>query len=227
MSTRTTSPRERSWPVPVALAGLSAIPLTAGTLRLVQLAGGPALVPADDRFAGFPLPLVVHIVGAAVYALGGILQLVPRLRRRHPAWHRRAGRVLVVAGLLVAISALWLTLFFEPQPGTGDLAYVFRLVFGSALAGCLVLGFSAVRRRDIAAHRAWMVRAYAIAMAAGTQAFTEGFGGAMFGTGVLATDLAKGAGWVINLAVAEWAVRRSVRPHRPAATGRPRTGALA
>ena len=39
--------------------------LTAGTLRLVQLAGGPELVPADDRFAGFPLPLVVHIVGAA------------------------------------------------------------------------------------------------------------------------------------------------------------------
>jgi hypothetical protein len=28
-----------------------------------------------------------------------------------PAWHRRAGRVLAVAGLLVAISAIWMTLF--------------------------------------------------------------------------------------------------------------------
>lgn len=205
------STRERSWPVPAALAVLSAIPLTAGTLRLIQLAGGPAVIPADHRFASFPLPLVVHIVGATAYALAGILQFVPRFRARHLTWHRRAGRVLAVAGLLVAISALWMTLFYQAQPGTGDLLYVLRLVFGSAMAACLVLGFAAVRRRDITAHRAWMTRAYAIALAAGTQAFTEGIGNAVFGTGELRGDLAKGAGWVINLAVAEWAIRRPAR----------------
>jgi uncharacterized membrane protein len=223
--------RERSWPVPVVLVALSAIPLAAGTLRLIQLAGGPPVIPADHRFAGFPLPLVVHIVGATTYALVGILQFVPRFRRRHLAWHRRAGRVLAVAGLLVAISALWLTLFYQAQPGTGDLLYVFRLVFGSAMAACLVRGFTAIRRRDIAAHRAWMIRAYAIGLAAGTQALTEGIGGAIFGTGMLAADLAKGAGWVINLAVAEWALRRPARRHparrRPALpTGPQQAGAL-
>src|SRR3954462_2272553 len=108
----------RRWLVPLALVALSAIPLTAGTLRLIQLAGGPAVIPADHRFAGFPLPLVGHIVGATTYALVGILQVVPRFPRRPPAWHRRAGRMLAVAGLLVAISALWLTLFYEAQPGT-------------------------------------------------------------------------------------------------------------
>ena len=198
----------RSWPVPVALVALSVIPLTAGTLRLVQLAGGPELIPADHRFAGFPAPLVLHIVGAAFYAVVGTLQFVPRFRRRHPTWHRRAGRVLALAGLMVATSALWMTLLYSQKPGTGDLLYVLRLMFASAMAGCLVLGFAAIRRRDIAAHRAWMIRAYAIALGAGTQAFTEGIGGALFGTGELRGDLAKGAGWVINLAVAEWAIRR-------------------
>ena len=206
------STRERSWPVPVALVALSAIPLTAGTLRLIQLAGGPDVLPADHRFAGFPIPLVVHILAAAMFALAGILQFVPRFRRRHRVWHRRAGRGLVVAGLLVASSALWLTLFYEAQPGTGEALFVFRLVFGSALAACLVLGVAAVRRGDIATHRAWMMRAYAIGLGAGTQVFTEGIGGAIFGTGVLAGDLAKGAAWVINLAVAEWLLRR--RPAR-------------
>jgi uncharacterized membrane protein len=220
------SARERSWPVPVALVALSAIPLTAGTLRLIQLAGGPAVIPADHRFAGLPFALVVHIVGATMFALAGIVQLAPRFRRRHPAWHRRAGRVVAVAGLLVAISALWLTLFYEAQPGTGGLLYVLRLVFGSALAACLVLGVAAVRRGDIATHRAWMVRAYAIALAAGTQVFTEGFGGALFGTGVLAADLAKGAGWVINLAVAEWVLRRSARRRLAISTGPQQAGAL-
>jgi uncharacterized membrane protein YozB (DUF420 family) len=218
--------RTRSWPVPVTLVALSAIPVTAGTLRLIQLAGGPAVIPADHRFAGFPLPLVMHIVGATVYALVGILQLVPRFRRRHLTGHRRAGRALAVAGLLVAVSALWMTLFYEAQPGTGDLLYLLRLAFASAMATCLVLGFTAVRRRDIAAHRAWMIRAYAIGLAAGTQAFTEGIGGAIFGTGVLAADLAKGAGWVINLAVAEWAVRRPAGRRPALLTGPRRAGAL-
>jgi len=90
--------RQRSWPVPAALVALSFIPVAAGALRLVQLAGGPALMPADHRFADFPLPLVVHIVGATTYALVGVLQFVPRFRRRHPGWHRRAGRVLTLPG---------------------------------------------------------------------------------------------------------------------------------
>ena len=153
----------------------------AGALRLLQLSGGPEVLPADPRFAGLALPLVIHIAGATTYALLGALQFAPRFRRRHWAWHRRAGRVLAVAGLCVAGSALWMTLAYSPKPGTGDLLFVLRLTFASAMAGFLALGFNAARRRDIPAHRAWMIRAYAIGLAAGTQAFTEGFGGALWG----------------------------------------------
>ncbi len=160
----------------------------------------------STRERSWPVPV-------ALVALVGILQFVPRYRRRHLAWHRRAGRVLAVAGLLVAISALWMTLFYAAQPGTGDLLYVLRLLFASAMAACLVLGFAAVRRRDIAAHRAWMIRAYAIGLAAGTQIFTQGIGGALLGPGVLDTDLANGAAWVINLPMAELALRRPARRH--------------
>jgi hypothetical protein len=113
--------------------------------------------------------------------------------------------------LLVAGSALWMTLCYEAKPGTGGVLFVLRLVFGSAMVGSLVLGVTTVRAGNIAAHRAWMIRAYAIGLAAGTQAFTEGIGGAIFGTGVHAADLAKGAGWAINLAIAEWTIRRPAR----------------
>jgi len=202
--------QRRGWPVPAALVALSVIPLAAGSLRLVQLAGGPDLITADDRFTGLPAALVVHVLGAAVFALVGAFQFVPRFRR-HRTWHRRAGRLVTGAGLAVAVSALWLTLFYEAQRGTGELLYVLRLGFASAMAASLLLGVTAIRRRDIAAHRAWMIRAYAIGLAAGTQAFTEGIAGAIFGTGELRMDLAKGAGWVINLAVAECAIRRPAR----------------
>ena len=56
-----------------------------------------------------------------------------------------------------------------------------------------------------------MIRAYALGLGAGTQVFTEGFAGALFGTGEIRGDLAKAAGWVINLAVAEWTIGRPAR----------------
>ena len=61
-----------------------------------------------------------------------------------------------------------------------------------------------------------MIRAYAIALAAGTQAITEGVGGAIFGTAGIRGDLAKASAWVINLAVAEWVIRRPARATRRA-----------
>ena len=191
--------RQRGWRVPTALVALSLIPVLAGTARLVELGGGPAVIPADARFAASPLPVAVHIVCAAVYAILGALQFAAGFRRRRPGWHRAAGRVLVVAGLGVALSALWLTLFFPPQPDSGVLLFVLRVGFGSAM----------VPSPRLATHRAWMTRAYAIALAAGTQAFTEGIGGAALGHSAFALDASRGAAWVINLAVAEWVIRRS------------------
>ena len=209
-----TGRRRSGWRVPVALLALAAVPLTAGTLRLVQLAGGPAVIPADDRFVGFPVALVVHILGAAVFALLGAVQLTPYLRRHHRTWHRRSGRVTAAAGLAVAASALWLTLFTPPQPGTGTLLLVLRLVLAPAMAATLVLGVAAIRRGDVGAHRAWMVRGYALGLGAGTQVLTQGVAEAVVGTGELRLDLARGSAWVINLAVAEWAIRGPGRRRR-------------
>jgi uncharacterized membrane protein len=207
--------RRRAWPVTALLLVLAAIPVTSGALRLVQLAGGPAIMPADQRFTVSPAAVVLHVVASAVFALVGAFQFLPRLRSHGRNWHRRVGRVVAGAGLLVAGSALWLTLGYPPQPGTGGLLHVARLAVGSATAASLVLGVVAIRRRDLTAHRAWMIRAYALALGAGTQVFTGGFGGAVFGTGVLASDLEKIAGWVINLIVAEYVIR-----HRPRRTRR-------
>jgi uncharacterized membrane protein len=196
-----------SWRVPAALLVLSAIPVVAGSLRLLEIAGGPQLLPANPRIDAVPAPVVVHIVAAAVFAILGVFQFSARLRRRRPSWHRRSGRVLVGAGLAVAGSGLWMTLFYTGAPG-GQLLWAVRILVGSAMAAFIVLGFTAIRRRDIAAHRAWMIRAYALAVGAGTQVFTQGVGEALFGTGELSTALSVSAGWVINVAVAEWVIRR-------------------
>jgi uncharacterized membrane protein len=208
-------PRGGWWVAPALLA-LAVIPVAGGTGRLLELLGGPEILAADARFAASPVPLVVHILAAVVYAVLGAFQFSARLRRRHPGWHRRAGRLLLVVGLAVAFSGLWMTLAYPRKEGTGDLLWAARLLAGSGMGASLVLGLVAIRNRDIARHRAWMTRAYALALGAGTQAFTVGFGEAVFGAGVLPHDLMMDAAWVINLAVAEWVIRRPAvrRPER-------------
>lgn len=193
--------------VPAALIILSLIPVIAGSLRVLEIAGGPHLLPTNPRIDAVPAPVVVHVIAASVYAILGAFQFSARLRRRRPHWHRRSGRLLVGAGMLVALSGLWMTLFYAGAPG-GDLLWAARLLAGTAMAVWIVLGVTAIRRRDLTAHRAWMIRAYALAVAAGTQAFTQGVGEALFGTSELSTALSVSSGWVVNAAAAECVIRR-------------------
>jgi uncharacterized membrane protein YozB (DUF420 family) len=211
MKARTAVNRKSStWLVPAGLVVLSSFPLIFGALRLAELAGGPQTMPANPLFVATPWPVVVHIVSAAVYALVGAFQFVTGYRKRQFALHRAAGRVLVVCGMLVALSGLWMTLFFPRPSGPNDLLYALRLVFSSAMVVSLILGFEAIiRRRDVLGHRAWMMRAFAIGLGAATQVLTgmvESF--VVSQPTPLSTALAQGAAWVINLAVAEWAIRR-------------------
>lgn len=195
----------------LGLLALVAVPLIAGALRLVQLAGGPDLMAADPRFDAVKVALVLHIVGSACFVVGGVPQFLPRFRRAHRAWHRRAGRLLVVTGLVITGSALWLTLFCDPKPGTGDLLFVVRLVVALGMTFSIVRGFVAIRRRNVRSHRAWMIRAYALGLGAGTQVFTVGLAEALLEPSVLDGDLAMSAAWAINLLVAEWIIRRPTR----------------
>ena len=122
-----------------------------------------------------------------------------------------------MCGLLVGLSTLWMTLFYPWPKGDGALLYALRLLFGSAMVVSIVLGFAAIRRRDMIRHRAWMMRGYAIGLGAGTQVLTQLAGSLIAGLpSELSGALLLGAGWVINLAVAEWAIRK--RPARPART---------
>ncbi len=205
-----------TWRVPIALVALGTVPVIAGALRLVELSGGTTAMASDARYDATPLPVVLHILCAAGFAILGAFQFAPRLRRRRTGWHRRAGRVLVVAGLGVALSALWLNQYFPRAGATREVLYPLRLAFGVAMVTTLVLGFLAARRRDFAHHRAWMIRSFAIGLVAGTQVFTLGIGGAVLGTGDLTTALLLAAAWGINLAVAERAIRTRPRRRTPA-----------
>ena len=201
------------WWVPAGLILLSVLPITFGVIRLIQLFSGAEITPANARFFASPSPVVIHIISSAIYALLGAFQFVSRLWQRGIKWHRWVGRPLLPFGLLVGFSGLWMTVFY---PRTDNLLYMFRLFFGSGMILSIILGFISIRRRDVTQHQAWMTRAYAIGMGAATQVLTGMAGALILGkVNEFENALLMGAAWVINLAVAEWSIRKdSIRQTR-------------
>jgi uncharacterized membrane protein YozB (DUF420 family) len=204
------------WLIPIGLIALSAFPVAASTFRIAQLAIGAEITPENARFFASPLPVVLHIISAGIYSILGAFQFAPGFRRRRSRWHHTAGRLLVPSGLIVALSGLWMAHFYPWPDGDGELLYGLRLLFGSAMVLFIVFGVAAIRRRDFVRHGDWMIRAYAIGLGAGTQVLTLLAWFILYGTpDEFRRALLMGAGWVINLAVAEWIIRRRLaRPRR-------------
>src|SRR3569833_1900170 len=120
------------WLAPLGLLLLGMLPVIAGAFRLEQLAGISDAMPANPRFSPMPLPVVVHIMSAPALSLLGPLQFAAGFRRRWPTWHRVAGRLLVACALLVALTGLWMTLFYASPEGTRTQQNNTQNKFGSA-----------------------------------------------------------------------------------------------
>lgn len=196
-----------AWLVPAGLVLLSLVPSAMGVVRLAGFVLGRATLPDHARLAMYAPLVAVHAATAMVFALLGALQFSAPLRRR--AFHGLAGRVLVPAGALAAVTGIWLAISM-PEPAEHiPLLRTFRVLAGLATLTCLAEGLLALSHRDYAAHGAWLTRAYALFAAAGTQVFT------LLPYMTLAQQKSPGvssalllSGWVINLAVAEIVIRR-------------------
>ncbi|WP_100444185.1 DUF2306 domain-containing protein [Glycomyces xiaoerkulensis] len=200
----------RQWPIAAGLIALALVPVLAGAVRIGEIATGAAETAANARFLRAPLPVVLHIVGALVYSIVGAFQFLPRLRSRRTAWHRFAGRYLLVpTGIIVAATGLWMTAFYEVPAVDGGALAVSRYIVGGSMLAFIALGIAAIARRDTVAHGAWMLRAYALAMGAGTQVLTSVPFLLMFGEPDVFWRLVQmDAGWLINIVVAEWVIAR-------------------
>jgi uncharacterized membrane protein len=213
LQAKTRKQSKREWLIPIGLILLSLVPVIAGAARIVELSSGAEITTNNARFFASPVPVVAHIITVTLYSMLGAIQFVPSLRNKKVGWHRNAGRLLVPSGLVAALSGLWMTQFYPWPQFDGIWLYGLRLIFGPAMLLSLILGYAAARRKDFKGHSAWMIRAYAIGLGAGTQVFTH-IPVMLYPSiqGELARTLMMGAGWVINLAVAEWVIRKpSVR----------------
>jgi hypothetical protein len=197
---------QRPLPLVLMLFILTFIPLASAPVRMFQILTDQ--LPADAiKFTTVPWTLFFHALGGLAFGLAGPLQFAGALKTRFGWFHKFTGRIFVIAGVFLALSALRLLIEF-PHDST------WVLVSARAAAACgklftITLALNAVWDRNFAQHRAWMIRTYALGMGAATISFIQLpifliRGKAL--EGYLADSLFV-LSWVINLTLAEIVIR--------------------
>ena len=169
--------------------------------------------PPDAHFSRYIFPLRFHIAGGIGALLAGPWQFSQKLRARALNLHRWIGRFYLVEVAVGSIGGFAMATVSEEGLPT-------HLGFGILALLWFFTGLQAyrmVRRGDIEAHRRWMIRNFALTLAAVTLRlylplmmavlrlpFREAY--------ITVSWLC----WVPNLVVAEWVVRQ--RRSIPAAT---------
>lgn len=171
----------------------------------------PALYFDEQRavYLAHQVPLYLHVTGAMLALATAPWQLSRTLRRRAPRVHRVLGRLFGAGVLVGGIGGLGLA----PTAFGGPVARVGFAALAVAWLSTTALGISAARRRDLATHRRWMVRAVALTFAAVTLRLYLVAWGSLDAAGLAPGTFAQAyaavawLAWVPNLAVA-WALTR-------------------
>jgi uncharacterized membrane protein len=119
----------------------------------------------DRRFAAHPVATLLHIVPGAIFLVLAPLQFLARVRDRHIRFHRWSGRLIVLAAWVSGVAGLYFGLFM-PFGGRGEAIAI--ALFGGLLLTSVSIGLVSIRRGQVARHREWMIRAFAVAIAIST-----------------------------------------------------------
>jgi uncharacterized membrane protein len=191
--------RKVGWTLTTVLA--TGIAMYAALVLLRPGFGAPFVA---DRRAVMPWALSAHLVGGLVALAIGPWQLNRRLRQRALGLHRWMGRGYVVAVAFGAFGGLALARVsmggFVTHVGFGLLAVLW--------ASATIQAYVRIRAGDQVEHRRWMIRSYALTLAAVTLRIDlplSQLAGIPFDEAYQAISWAC---WVPNLVVTEWLLLR-------------------
>lgn len=201
--TQTTS---KKWVAPVlwlvgALAIYSAIDrmqITFGALITGVMPGNAA----DMHYVKHALLISFHIIPGLLFLVLGPLQFIASVRKRWPKFHRVSGRIFILSGYITAVSAIAINIVFPPFGGLFKSIAVY--VFSIAQIVTLTIALQSILRRNIARHRVWMIRAFAIGLAISTMRIFFIPAYLLYGVpSDFTVGLGMWIGFLVNIAVAE------------------------
>ena len=181
----------------VGVAGYGAVAM------LLSLSG--QLPSMTHHFPDRTIGAAMHFGVGGFVLLIGPFQFLPRLRASKPTLHRWTGRLYVAGCLASGVAALVLA----PDAITGTVAQIgFTLL---AVFWIVTTSTALVRalQRKFAEHRRWMIRSYALTLAAVTLRIYLPSSFALDIPFETAYPIISFACWVPNAIIAEWMLRRT------------------
>ena len=189
----------------VAIAVFAPLQYVLNPLSELAAKGGEIAVTYASRPGWVHVAFYTHIVFGGLALLLSPVQLSSRVRARVPRLHRVTGRIVLVAIALAGTAGFVLSWFNTAGPigtaGFGTLAVLWVVFAG--------LGLRAILRRDVATHRRWMLRTFALTYAAVTLRLWLLALIPLLGDFASAYAVVPFLCWVPNLLVVEWLLRRS------------------
>lgn len=152
----------------LVIIGVAAVTRRSLVLLWPQRFSGGGANPAaalDSGFARHAALTFVHIFPGALFLVLAPFQFSHSFRQRHLQLHRWSGRVLVICGLIIGVTAL--TMSFKMNIG-GPNETAATTLFAIVFLICITKAYLYIRRKEVARHREWMIRAYGVGLGVAT-----------------------------------------------------------
>jgi uncharacterized membrane protein len=169
------------------------------------------LAEVDNKFGNLRFTTLLHVIPGGLFLLLAPIQFIPAIRNRYLRAHRWLGRALLIAVLISGAAGLFFGVF-HPIGGVREAIGI--VIFGTFLVVCVIRAYVAIRRGNVAMHREWMIRTFAVALAISTVRVVAS---ALDSTRAAAADpreqfvVSIWSGWLITIAAAELWIRYTRR----------------
>ena len=161
-----------------------------------------------NMFAERPIGSLGHLLGGGIALAVGVFQFNRTLRNRFLNLHRWMGRIYVLACWVGGLAGLYGALYTQGTPAA-------RFGFGMLAVTWLIstsMAYLAIRGGDVARHQQWMIRSFALTLAAVTLRVYLPLAFANQVPFEISYPVIAWMCWVPNLIVAEWFLLRQ-RPN--------------
>jgi len=149
----------------------------------------------------------IHVFTSMLPLLAGFTQFAPSILKKSPAVHRAMGKVYVISVCFITGPASLIMAFYA---NGGLLSRIAFVTLALLWLGTTAMGWRMVLQRKWIKHREWMIRSYALTLSAITlRAWKYAIVFAFEPRPMDAYRIVAWLGFVPNLLLAEWLIRRS------------------
>lgn len=133
-----------------------ALPLATGNEEQLKLSGSITGYALGDTLGN--AVFFSHVIPAALLSIGGIIQLLPFIRKKYPVVHRWNGRMFLSLGIIGAISGLYLT--WGRGSRLSDIGAIGITLNGMLILVAASLAWRFAKAKQFAMHKRWAIHAF-------------------------------------------------------------------